>query len=54
MLLHVAISIGVSFAAAVLSWHLFEKHFLELKRYFEYTGPISPEPAPTSAGRARS
>jgi len=33
------IEIAVSLALAWLSWHLFEKHFLRLKRLFEYRYP---------------
>jgi peptidoglycan/LPS O-acetylase OafA/YrhL len=33
-LVFIMIGSGVSFAAAVLSWHLLEKHFLKLKRFF--------------------
>lgn len=29
-------AIGVSYVIAFASWHLFEKHFLSLKRFFEY------------------
>ena len=29
------ISVGI----ALVSWHLYEKHFLKLKRFFEYRAP---------------
>jgi peptidoglycan/LPS O-acetylase OafA/YrhL len=32
----VALSFAVSIAAAWLSWHLYEKHFLKLKQFFDY------------------
>jgi peptidoglycan/LPS O-acetylase OafA/YrhL len=38
-----AVSITVIFAVAWASWHLFEKHFLKLKRHFEYQ-PVEAEP----------
>jgi peptidoglycan/LPS O-acetylase OafA/YrhL len=31
--------IAISVALALASWHLFEKQFLKLKRYFEYQKP---------------
>jgi peptidoglycan/LPS O-acetylase OafA/YrhL len=30
------IGFGVSIPLALLSWHLYEKHFLKLKRFFDY------------------
>ena len=42
-----AIIIALSFVAGWLSYHLFEKHFLTLKRYFEYEPrPAVEAPAP--------
>ena len=34
-----ALSISSSYLLAVASWHLLEKHFLSLKRFFEYQPP---------------
>ena len=39
VLIHIAIVLLVSIAAGVLSWHLFEKHFLKLKKVFDYAAP---------------
>jgi peptidoglycan/LPS O-acetylase OafA/YrhL len=36
-------TLGVSFVAAWLSYQLYEKHFLRLKRFFEYSHPGRPE-----------
>jgi peptidoglycan/LPS O-acetylase OafA/YrhL len=35
--LSMMIAIGISVLVAILSWHLYEKHFLKLKRFFEYS-----------------
>src|SRR5581483_11881997 len=40
----IAIEVVLSIAAAVFSWHLLEKHFLKLKKYFPYRKPAEPGP----------
>jgi peptidoglycan/LPS O-acetylase OafA/YrhL len=35
--LSIVIAITISVVVGMLSWHLFEKHMLKLKRYFEYS-----------------
>jgi peptidoglycan/LPS O-acetylase OafA/YrhL len=46
-----SLSIGCSIAAAMLSWHLYEKQFLKLKRYFE-VAPAQQE-AVAQAGKSQ-
>ena len=36
--------IGISYALALASWHFFEKHFLALKRFFNYERPGAAAP----------
>jgi peptidoglycan/LPS O-acetylase OafA/YrhL len=50
-LLSSVVGFGVTVLLAVASWHLYEKHFLKLKRFFEYRGrragataPVATEP----------
>jgi peptidoglycan/LPS O-acetylase OafA/YrhL len=47
-LLWLVISIGASVAIALVSWHLLEKQFLKMKRFFPYQPP-----APSPSGVAR-
>jgi peptidoglycan/LPS O-acetylase OafA/YrhL len=41
---HLFLAAGISLIAAMASWHLYEKHFLKLKRFFEYRSPTLTEP----------
>ncbi len=49
LLLHVTILVVVSVTAGVLSWHLWEKHFLKLKDHFDYAVLRAARPGTWSA-----
>jgi peptidoglycan/LPS O-acetylase OafA/YrhL len=58
LFLFAVLAILLSIIPAWLSWHLFEKHFLKLKRYFSYEtpkdAPTTPERPSISMGLAKS
>jgi peptidoglycan/LPS O-acetylase OafA/YrhL len=45
----ILIGTAISVAAAVLIWHLYEKHFLKLKRFFEYRARTLTKPVKEAA-----
>jgi len=46
------ISLAIGIIAAYLSYHLFEKRFLRLKRFFDYDPSAHPQPAPETVSAA--
>jgi peptidoglycan/LPS O-acetylase OafA/YrhL len=51
VVVHATAASAISIAVAVLSWHLYEKQFLKLKRYFDYRGAPVPALAVATAPR---
>jgi peptidoglycan/LPS O-acetylase OafA/YrhL len=51
-LLFYAASIAITLAAAMASWHLYEKHFLKLKRFFPAAHAATPTAPPNETHAA--
>jgi peptidoglycan/LPS O-acetylase OafA/YrhL len=52
IVLHCVLAIGCSWGIAFVCYHVFEKHFLRLKRFFDYRKPTT-APVPSTAPATR-